>query len=189
MDGSYPLAIPVWRYRRKKNKFRDFVSRSIVYFTGYPYTHVGLYLNGKVYDSTVWKEDGKTVSGIRETDGWPEDTPDFCMVPVSKEPPQLVLESIQRMLGLYVDIARPYNFFKLVVLTIVWPTRWVWRKIGWVPFDHEVYGELCSGFVDEVMRRAGWDLFPREHEGYTVPGQFTEIKGWAAVPTDAVLQR
>lgn len=186
MSGPYPLAIPVWRYHRLDNKFRDFVARSIVYFTGYPYTHVGLFLNGKLYDSTLWEEDGKLVSGVRVTVGWPEEKPDFCMVPVHMEPTQLTLESIQRVLNLYVNYARPYNFLKLVALALVWPTRWVWRKLGWVPFDHEIYGEVCSGFVDEVIRRAGWDLFPNEHEGYTVPGQFIRIRGWSSVPTEDV---
>lgn len=177
------LSIPVWRYHKQDNWFRDLVSRSIVYFTGYKYVHVGIYFYGKLYESTVWTdENGKLRSGIRITvQGDPSVTPpSFCMVPWRLELTEDRMKRIEKILNEYVEESRPYNVFKLVVLALVWPTRWFWKKIKWVPFNHDVFGEVCSGFVDEVMYKARWDLFPEEWEGYTVPGQFVYMPGWRA---------
>lgn len=178
------LAIPVWKYHKKDNWFRDLVSRSIVYFTGYEYTHVGIYFRGKLYESTLWEDEkGKLRSGIRITDiGDPQvdPPPDLCMVPWRLELTKDRMDRIAKVLDQYVSGGRPYNFLKLVVLAFVWPTRWFWKKIRWVPFNHEVFGEVCSGFVDEVMYKARWDLFPEEWEGYTVPGQYLHMAGWRA---------
>ncbi len=180
------LAISVWRYHKKKNWFRDLISKSIVYFTGYEYTHVGIYLAGRHYDSNIWEgRDGKLRTGIRLVTGWPEDGPDFCMVPQGKIDEAMLLR-VHDQLHRYHIGGRPYNVFKLIVLAFVWPTRWIWRKLGWVPFNSEVFGEVCSGFVDEVFRASHWDLFPEEYEGYTVPGQFTKIEGWKRVETKDV---
>jgi hypothetical protein len=177
------LAIPVWRYHKQDDWFRDLVSRCIVYFTGYDYTHVGIYFEGKLYESTVWKnEKGKLCSGIRITvKGDPTvPSPDICMVPWRLEITPERLDRLGQTLARYVAAGRPYNVFKMLVLAFVWPTRWFWKKIKWVPFNHEVFGEVCSGFVDEVMYKSRWDLFPEEWEGYTVPGQFLRIPGWRA---------
>lgn len=186
---DYPVAIPVWKYHKKENWFRDLVSRAIVYFTGYEYTHVGVFFLDHLYESTMWQDEkGKLKSGIRVTKGWPvgEWRPDFCMVPWRQKVGPEEVAKIGNVLEQYVTAGRPYNVFKLIALSIVWPTRWLWKKLGWVPFDYEVFGEVCSGFVDEVMKKARWDLFPDEWEGYTVPGQFTKIHGWQRVATGEV---
>lgn len=177
------LAIPVWRYEKHPNWFRDLVSRCIVYFTGSQYTHVGIYYMGKLYESTMWRDDaGKLRSGIRVTEiGDPNVSPPaFCMVPWRIDLTPDRLRKIGVVLERYVAASRPYNVFKLVVLAFVWPTRWFWKMIRWVPFHNEVFGTVCSTFVDRVMFEARWDLFPDEWESYTVPGQFVNIAGWRA---------
>ena len=179
----YPIGISVWRYHKKDTWFRDLVSRAIVYFTGYNFTHVGVYMCGRHYESAVWNVPGKIFPrhGVRVSLGWPDDPiPDFCMVPEREVTDEEIAE-ISEVLHTFTRKARAYNFLKLIVLMIVWPTRSLWNKLGWIPFNAEWYGEVCSGFVDEVFREAGWDLFPGEHEGYTVPGQFAKIRGWKRV--------
>ena len=175
------LAIPVWRYHKQNDWFRDLVARCIVYFTGFDATHVGLYFQGKLYESTIWRNAaGKLRTGIRITEKrdlsiYP---PDLCLVPWRLEITQERIDRIAATLEQYVAADRPYNIFKLVILSVVWPTRWVWKRIKWVPFDRDAFGEVCSGFVDEVMMKSRWDLFPDEWEGYSVPGQFLSIPGW-----------
>jgi hypothetical protein len=176
------LSIPVWRYHKQNDWFRDLMSRSIVYFTGMPYIHVGVHFEGKLYESSVWRDGNNRLrSGIRITLG-PSGLygPDICMVPWRVECTTERMDRIRSVLNIYVAGDRPYNVFKLIVLAIVWPTRWFWKMIRWVPFNHDVFGEVCSGFVDEVMFKSQWDLFPDEWEGYTVPGQFVHIPGWKA---------
>jgi hypothetical protein len=183
-----PLAIAVWRYHKKEDWARDFVSRAIVFFTGMPYTHVALVFEGAVYESTVWKnEKGNLESGIRITYGrFPSDVPepDICMVPWRLETTPERMDRIKRELEKVVPLPRPYNILKLVVLALIWPTRRFWKWIKWVPFNHEAWGEVCSGFVDEIMKDSKWDLFPDEWEGYTVPGQFIDIPGWVCRKCD-----
>lgn len=171
------LKILVWRYHKQDDWYRDLVARAIVYFTGYEYTHVAVQLLSNAYDSTMWRdEDGKLRSGIRMTTHVPyHPMPDFALIPRSEIIPTDIIPDMGEVLKRYLKADRPYNIFKLLVLSVVWPTRWFWKKIGWVPFDHEVFGEVCSGFVDEVFFKSKWDLFLNEREGYTVPGQFVEL--------------
>lgn len=174
------VAILVWEYHKKDNWFRDLISRAIVYFTGYRYTHVGVFFKGTLYDSTIWTDaKGKLRTGIRVSDGFYHDgrRADVCMVPEIPLPDFRVY-NIERSLHTYVEGSRPYNVLKLIALMFVWPTRGFWKLLGWVPFNHDLYGEVCSGFVDEVFKNAGMDLIPRHYEGYTVPGQFVELYGW-----------
>lgn len=174
------LEIPVWKYHKSGDWFRDLLPRCIVYFTGYEHVHVGIFFQGRLYESTVWRNrQGKLRTGIRVR---PRGAvkPDLCMVPWRLELTDERMRKVGEVLNQYVESDRPYNVLKLVVLAFVWPTRWFWKKIRWVPFNHEVFGEVCSGFVDEVMFKARWDLFPEEWEGYTVPGQFLYMPGWRA---------
>lgn len=176
------FAIPVWRYEKGPNRFVNILGKCITYFTGYPYTHVGIIYFGKLYESTIWLEDGKLRSGIRVR-GLDDPSivpPAFCMVPWRTELTPTMLYKIGDVLDRYIRFSRPYNVFKLIVLSFVWPTRWFWKAIKWVPFHHEVFGTVCSTFVDRVMHSARWDLFPDEWESYTVPGQFATIAGWRA---------
>lgn len=175
------ISIPVWAYSKRDNFFHDILGKAIVYFTGYPYTHVGIYYGGKLYESTVWVDEKKRLrSGIRVTTmGDPSvSPPTFCMVPLVM--PVHFLKRVGEELARFEAANKPYNVFKLFALAIVWPTRWFWKKIRWVPFRDDIFGSVCSTFVDTVMYRARWDLFPDEWESYTVPGQFASIPGWSS---------
>jgi len=171
------VKILLWKYHKHDDWFRDLVARAIVYFTGYDYTHVAVQLLANTYDSTVWRDKkGKLRSGIRVTSGLPDDPlPYIALVPRSEIIPTDIIPRMGDTIRCYLKADRPYNIFKLLVLAVVWPTRWFWKKINWVPFDHEVFGEVCSVFIDEVFYKSRWDLFPEDREGYTVPGQFLRL--------------
>lgn len=169
------VKILLWEYTTGEKKLYNVVGKCIVYFTDSPYTHVALYVGGYTYDTTIWFEEGKPKTGIRKVRGQLKGT--VVMVPnVPFSPAQA--ERLRGVADSYARKNKPYNIVKLLALAVVWNTRWFWKKIRWVPFNHTVFGEVCSGFVDEVFKKAGIDLFPSEYEGYTVPGQFIELRGW-----------
>lgn len=175
------VAIAVWNYKEQDTKFRTFLAKAIMYFSGFPYTHAGIVVNGTTYDMTRWTDviTGAKKSGVRVSWGYPEgDAPDYLVYPPDEDMTADRLTGLDRACIDSVKVGYKYNVLKLLVLAIVWPTRWFWKKIGWVPFNAEFMGEVCSVYVDEIFKTVHWDIFPKEHEGYTVPGQFMHIPNW-----------
>jgi hypothetical protein len=153
----------------------DLVSKAIMYFTNSPYTHVAVYVGGWTFDSTIWNggkwwQLWKWRSGIRKTWGT---LGGASRVRVPKKPlTQMDAGRLLIMADAMESYHFPYNIPKLLILALVYPTRWFWEKINWVPFQADVFGEVCSEFVDEVFKSAGMDLFPNKTEQDTVPGDF-----------------
>jgi len=165
VDGTILL------FKRENKKF-DLVGRAIEFFTGSPYTHVALFLNGCTYDATVWTPQGKwwPHSGVRKTVGT---LPGYSTLLQPKVP--IKHDEMIAMVAVAEDEIKnhvPYNVLKLLVLAIVYPTRKFWTWINWVPFQAEFFGEVCSEFVDEEYSTAGRDLFPGRTEEDTVPGDY-----------------
>lgn len=172
------VRILLWKYHKKKPWYRNLVSKAIVFFTGYPYTHVAIQVDGDVYESTVWKDrvTGVWVNGARRT-AWldypdlDEAMPDeaLCFVSeVNYDQKQRIIRVLEDTL----DRKLKYNFLRLLALAFVYPTRWFWNLINWVPFKAEVFGEVCSTYVDEALKWAGIDLFKYQDEEYTAPGDY-----------------
>ena len=161
----------LWKYDANSHStwFRRFVSQCIIYFTKSDYTHAAIYNKGLVYESSIWKEKGLSRNGARVGSISGADVFLEPKVPLTGKQVNKIEEYCQIMVGLKIR----YNFLKLLSLTWIYPTRWFWNKIGFVPFDLPfIYGEVCSGFVDDAYNYAGIDLLENEHEGYTVPGNF-----------------
>jgi len=165
-DGT----ILIWKYRKVNNWCRDLIPRLIVYFTKKPYVHAAIYFDEKTYESAA--------SGIRSTSGLKQVNeywePIISLTITERN-------SMQAYLLFTTNRKWKYNFFKLIILSIVYPTRWFWNKIGWVPFDKDLFGEVCSVYVDEAWLFAGRDILPNEHEGYTSPGDLVELSGFKKV--------
>jgi hypothetical protein len=167
MDGT------IFLWKRSNKKF-DIVGRAIEYFTGSPYTHVAVFLRGSTFESTIWTPKGEfwPKSGIKQTGGFVHG---YCVK--LKPVKSLTSTEVDKMLlfsKMQMDNRRPYNILKLVVLALVYPTRWFWNKINWVPFQADFFGEVCSTFVDQVYKAAKRDLFPERGEEATVPGDFVK---------------
>jgi len=163
-DGTVLL----WKKPVETKGFTGFVCKCITFFTKSDFVHVAVISNGMMCESSVWKEGGKLAHGARMI--WP------VKADVYLEPIIDLTEKQSDYLDAYCIYTarkkRPYNVLKLLVLAIVYPTRWFWRLIHWVPFNREMRGEVCSVYVDDAFMFAGIDLFPRHMEGYTVPGDF-----------------
>jgi len=157
----------LWKYHKKEEWWRDIAAKAIVFFTQQPFTHAAIYHGGATYESTVWKEGRKLRHGALRAPEMLEC--DVILGPVE----ELTIGQnikLQNYLDQTIYEARPYNFFKLVALAVIYPTRWFWNLIGWVPFSHDMYGEVCSVYVDEAFKAIGIDLLPYHDEQYTSPG-------------------
>jgi len=152
---------------------KGFIAKAITYFTGMPYVHVAGYVAGLTFESTIWWSDLWWTSGIYATLGAKQ--ADEYWQPITP----LTDEQIKTILRYFIESInkrRPYNVAKFLVLALVYPTRWLWQKIGWVPFSADYHGDVCSVVWDEAYRAAGIDLFPHRSEEYTAPGDFRKSK-------------
>ncbi len=172
------IRVALWVHRDEKRKFRltDIVPKAIKFFTHSEYTHSAWYINGYLYESTVWKsKSGKNVHGSRKTK-WPDDwpmgsfAPEVWLYPINITDNQVA--GIQRYCEQSLKDHMPYNFALLVIFLLVMPFRWFWNKIGWVPFSHQVYGEVCSTYVDEAAKLNDLDLLPWLEDSMAVPVDF-----------------
>jgi len=159
----------LYKYKKSDSFFWNIIGKSIVFFTGYPYTHVALYINGRTYDYTVWKEGKKWKTGARMTQG-------LLKASEYYEPKRNLTDEEAFGIEFYCKELQkyPYNVLKLLSLAIVYPLRSIFRMFKWVPFDHVMFGDVCSVLPDEAYKFAGIDIFPGDFEGYTVPGMYTE---------------
>jgi len=165
---SDDLLIVMWRYHKSTKWYRTLVSKAIVFFTKSPYTHVGIYYDGYLYESTVMNNQ----NGTMVTEFVPEKNDRLTYMRFKKPLTSDQLSKLYETLWIKVVVAQPYNFLKLFVLMLVYPTKKFWNKIGWVPFQSEFFGNVCSVFVDSVFKTVGIDLLPGQNEEYTAPGDF-----------------
>jgi len=163
-DGT----ILLYKFRRGKNILYNIVGKLIQYFTASDYIHTAIYLGGKTYEETVWKENKKWKSGIKITEGL--NGADTYMEPVYTLSRCDVFAMITILKNFYET--KRYNYMKLITLSLVYPLRWFFKWINWIPFNSYLFGEVCSVMPDELNKDLGYDLFPSEREGYTVPGNF-----------------
>jgi len=142
-------------------------NRVIAEVTGSPYTHVKLYFDGATHEVT-------TPGGYRKTEGEPSG--DLFLEPVYAWNDEKKARSRQMLEGMKHD---RYNYLRLVMLIIVYPTRKFWRALRWFPgCNRYIWGDVCSSFVDVWFRHGpGWDLWPDDPESYTAPGDFTKTWG------------
>jgi len=175
-DVSKPLKIDI----KDIQFWYGLVGKAINFFTGKPYVHVKVLINGKTYESTVWVDNsGKLHNGLKITEGEPTDYYSYVEPLFPEEFTRARIAAFEYYMNEVAKDRLKYNFFGLVVLAIVYPTRHLWRAIGWVPFSNRyVWGDFCSSFVDGVVYKKGLciDLFKDEKESYTAPADF--LNSW-----------
>jgi hypothetical protein len=141
----------------------DLVGKCIRYFTESEWAHVAVFADGFTFEEAAkgaemtlhQKESEKVlicpVEGIQEAK-----IADWCEDQVTAH--------------------LRYNVFLLIALAFVYPLRWFFDKLNWVPFRAQLFGEVCSTFVDQAFKAAGIDLFPERGEDATVPGDFIKCR-------------
>lgn len=164
-DGT----ILLWDKRKTNKGFALLISKAIVKVTGSPITHVGLWLDGRLYEQD---RISRMYQGLIISRGRPAD---FYM---EADGYQLSALQVERMIDYITSTysGRRYNTFKLFALAVITPLRKVFNRMGWVPFDAPWMGEVCSVMPDEAFKSVNVDLFPDAHEGYTVPGDYLKCE-------------
>ena len=162
--------IELYAYHKSGKFFADLLGKAICFFTGSSFVHAALYFNGAMWESGVWTEGKKLFHGAKMTTGQRRGDMELRM---KRALTNLENEKLTIWLVSQVRERMPYNFLKLLVLMIVYPTRWLWKWLKYVPFQADFWGEVCSEFVDKAFKEgAGIDLLPNRLEDYTVPGDF-----------------
>jgi hypothetical protein len=155
----------IWKYNSDDSGsvWGNLLGKAITFFTGKPYTHAEIWCEGNRY--------GSRADGPVKTPRKPGRSGVVWLAPKERLTEKQT-ESMKEYLDSKLGDKANYNVFKLVVLALVYPTRWFWQWIGWVPFQRDFFGVICSVYVDEAYKAAGIDLLPGKSEEYTAPGDF-----------------
>jgi len=151
----------------------NIVGKVIKFITKSNFTHSGIYMNGKYYDDTLSIDKTGIHSGVRVSDTW--DYPEDAVLEYTQTLAPDQIKLMEAFLIFYSRKRIPYSILKLVSLAIVYPTRFFWNWIGWVPFENSLR-EVCSTAVDDCYQFAGIDLLPDQRPELVAPGDFQSSK-------------
>ncbi len=165
-NGTILLQKPNWELTKN---IQDRVIKVIQFITSSKYHHVVVYNDGYYWESTVWNVGKKMYHGVKKSKYKPFHS--TVLEPVKDLTSKEVKDLTSYLEGELLK-GVPYNFFKLISLALIYPTRWFWKLIGWVPFSNTIFGEVCSTFIDEAFYKIGRDILPDAFHGYTAPVDF-----------------
>jgi hypothetical protein len=163
--------LALWRV----TKDSKWMAKAIAFFTGKPYSHAAV-----IHDKDTYEEDvhgAQKTQGIKHADEYWE--PD---VPPTPEESMRGLVYLQVTTGMGIRRPWPYNFLLTGIKAIVYPTRWFWNWIRWVPFSSQFYGVNCSVYCDLYWKYAGRDIKPKWMEYLSAPGDLAGLPGFHLVP-------
>ena len=162
--------IKILLYRSHGKHF--WFDKLVHFFTGSWYYHTALWVDGVQYESAAYfTVDGVWHEGVmKHRIGSPGGDRYVLTRPVSAEQKDTIVQWCER------HLYGQYNFPKLVGMAVIYPFRWFFKAIRWVPFSRSVFGYICSEYVDRAFKAAGIDLLPGAREGYTAPGDLARSK-------------
>ena len=162
--------IALWKVKADSK----WMAKAVAFFTGKPYNHAAV-----IHEGDTWEEDvggARQTAGIRKADEyW---TPIEPLTPVEAA---RGLVFLQVTTGMGIRRPWPYNWLLTGIKAVVYPTRWFWNWIGWVPFSRQFYGVNCSVYVDLFFKYCGRDIRPKWVEHLTAPGDLRGLPGFRRV--------
>jgi len=171
-DGTIILCTP-----RKAN----LIQKAIQFFTGHPQTHAAIWFEDGVYEENIGGARYRRINIASAGRAFPDDVLEFWQ-------PAEELTATERgwMRTFLWWTARhpkkryrmPYNYLKLLILALVYPTRSLWQWVGWMPFQNDILGEVCSTYVDSAWHFTGRDIIWEYGEEFTVPGDLANRPGF-----------
>jgi len=157
------LIVKIVSYKIKPNQFKPFVmfvNRLICLCTGSKYWHTAIILENYKYESG--HPYGASKSIYTATQDKYQDIEDIVVTN----------EQLHNMIAyaeLKLNQNLRYNHYKLIALAILYPTRFIWDKIKWVPFQNDYFGQICSVFVREILLNGDIDYCPKRYKEITAP--------------------
>lgn len=164
--------------RRARTWFEKVIAWAIMTVTRSEYTHVALWLAGHLWEVTVWHTGKGWIFGWRQGVRCHEGIPTGMMPDAIYEPVQELTEwdayALARWLGWTRDEGYNYGVGRLLVFALVYPTRALWRWIGWVPFRRHLMAEVCSTYPAEGYQFLGRDVLEGVSDEMIVPGSYAK---------------
>lgn len=145
------------------NKFNEAIKWLIETIDGSIYGHTALYLGGKFWEYGIFVTNTKVKQGFYEY---------HLKGDVYEPKKDLTEEEVKKALK-FVKKGFKYNIVKYILMMFIYPTRWIWKKLKWVPFNNSA-SYICSEAIDRLYKYLGYDIIPNELEGYTSPGDLTK---------------
>jgi len=151
-----------------------FLGRVIMWRTKSDKTHVYKYSRGQYFDDTiylVWKWGFIPIlkSGVRVSDTVP-----LTGIEVRDlKTPLTESESwgLNYWCNWYAKQEYHYNIFQLITFLVIYPTRWIWNKLGIVPFESAI-DFVCSTFAAMADEVIGREVIPLLDPTLVVPGDY-----------------
>lgn len=164
------LRILYWGKRKQKfpNNFLSYLNFKVTKSTA---THIGLWTGEFMYESNSWWRDGKLYTGTRKGKSYDTKPTGYMIIELEKDVRDKVIKFLNDTSS--EDGLQPFNIFKISMMGLIYPFRKFWNKLGWVPFQNDIFGQICSVYIDTAFKQAGMDLFEEHYEEYTVPGMYT----------------
>ena len=153
------MKITIINHRINKNSkgFTAFVNKCIGFVTNSEYWHTSIVLGKFRYES-----------------GHPFGASKTSRIPEHEYIDSYDIEVTEIQLLRMIDYAEKklrenlrYNHYKLIVLAVLYPTRFIWNRLKWVPFQHDYFGQVCSVFVREILLAGDIDWFPKLYKEIT----------------------
>ena len=155
-------------------KHATFIQKAIRYFTKKPYHHVAVYFDGSTLEEGT-RGYAHTLGINIASEYWEPETEMSDMECARARAFVMIVD------GEGIRHHWPYNYLLTFIMFVVYPTRWFWNKIKWVPFSSTLLGANCSSFVDKFWKYVGRDIKPKWMEALSVPGDLRGLPGFQSI--------
>lgn len=155
---------------RTVNEDSGFGPRIVAFFTGMSQYHAMIYFSGETYGmggKGVVVKDG--ISGHSEA--W---EPDIGLT----QREAFHMAAFLWWTAKYQQGRWHYNVAKFIALAFVYPTKRIWNRLGWVPFQADFYGEHCATYVAYAWRAGRGLINPDVYIDLIVPGDLAGLPGF-----------
>lgn len=167
MDNLPNGTVLLYRNGKQDKWYQQLICDWIEFASGSEYIHAVVILNGFKYET-------RHPGGFRKT------IYSGCSKNTAIGRPKNILGAVDvaGKVSFWEDKIRkklPYNYIKLFTALLLFKTKPIWEKLGWVPFqDINKFGDFCFAAVDESYKFVGIDIMPGQIEQISTGKHFTD---------------